>query len=188
MIAEPMAEFVHLHTHTDFSLLDGASSAKVLIARAKELGMPGLAITDHGNLFGAVKFARECEASGLNPIIGSEFYTVGPGNRFEKTGTEVGGKYYHLILWAVDATGYKNIMKLSSLSYTEGFYYKPRIDDEILFSNNEGIACSTACIAGEIPALILMGRAPDAEKRLLRYREVRARPLLPRSPGPRDAR
>jgi DNA polymerase III subunit alpha len=172
MMAGPMAEFVHLHTHTDFSLLDGASSSKVLIARAKELGMPGLAITDHGNLFGAVKFARECEAAGINPIIGSEFYTVGQGNRFEKTGTESGGKYYHLILWAVDSAGYKNIMKLSSLSYTEGFYYKPRIDDEILFSNSEGIACSTACIAGEIPTLILLGRAPDAEKRLLRFREA----------------
>jgi len=167
-----MAEFVHLHTHTDFSLLDGASSAKVLIARAKELGMPGLAITDHGNLFGAVKFARECEAAGLNPIIGSEFYTVGPGSRFEKAGTEAGGKYYHLILWAVDQTGYKNLMKLSSLSFTEGFYYKPRIDDEALFALSEGLACSTACIAGEIPSLILMGRAQDAEKRMLRYREA----------------
>jgi DNA polymerase-3 subunit alpha len=167
-----MAEFAHLHNHTDYSLLDGASSIKALVARAKALGQPGMAITDHGNLFGVLKFDKECREAGINPVIGCEFYTVGPGSRFEKIGTEAGGKYYHLILWAMNETGYRNLMKLSSRSYTEGFYYKPRIDDEILFAHSQGLVCATACVAGEIPSLILMGRAPDAERRALRYREV----------------
>ncbi len=163
--------FVHLHNHSDFSLLDGAAGVKSMVAKAKALGMPGLALTDHGNLFGALEFYKECRAQGVNPIVGSEFYVAG-ASRFEKTGTESGNKYYHLVLLAKDAEGWSNLVKLSSASYVEGFYYKPRIDDEILVRHARGLVCSTACIAGEIPQLILMGRAEAAEAKVLRYREL----------------
>ncbi|MDX9959107.1 MAG: PHP domain-containing protein, partial [Spirochaetia bacterium] len=101
--------FVHLHNHTDFSLLDGAASIKSLVGKAKDLGMPGMAITDHGNLFGALKFYKECRSAGINPIIGSEFYVAG-ATRFDKTGTEGGNKYYHLVLLAKNETGYHNLI------------------------------------------------------------------------------
>ncbi len=163
--------FVHLHTHTDFSLLDGAAGIEALVRRAVEFGMPGLAITDHGNMFGALKFYKECKKAGINPIIGSEFYVAGAGRK-EKTGTEGGNKYYHLILLAKDERGYRNLSTLSSLSYIEGFYYKPRIDRELLERYHEGLICSTACVAGEVPQLILLGRAAEAEKVALYYREL----------------
>jgi DNA polymerase-3 subunit alpha len=142
-----------------------------MVAKAKALGMPGLALTDHGNMFGAVKFYDECKAAGLNPIVGSEFYVAG-GSRTEKTGTENGNKYYHLILLAENATGYKNLLRLSSASFTEGYYYKPRIDDEILAANSEGLICSSACIAGEIPSLILAGKEAEAGRKAARYAEL----------------
>ncbi|PKL09564.1 MAG: DNA polymerase III subunit alpha, partial [Spirochaetae bacterium HGW-Spirochaetae-7] len=163
--------FVHLHVHTDHSLLDGAASASSLIRKALEFGMPGLAITDHGNMFGALKFYKECKKAGINPIVGSEFYVAGATRR-DKTGTEGGNKYYHLILLARDETGYRNLTMLSSRSYTEGFYYKPRIDWELLTEYHEGLICSTACIAGEVPQLILLGRPADAERVAGRYREL----------------
>ena len=163
--------FVHLHNHSDFSLLDGAAGVEAMAARAKALGMPGLALTDHGNLFGALKFHKACKAQGINPIVGSEFYMAG-STRFERTGTESGNKYYHLILLAKDAEGWHNLVKLSSASYVEGFYYKPRIDDDILAGHAKGLICSTACIAGEIPQLILMGRTEAAEAKILKYREI----------------
>ncbi|NLJ46236.1 MAG: DNA polymerase III subunit alpha, partial [Treponema sp.] len=163
--------FVHLHNHSDYSLLDGAASVKSMVAKAKALGMPGLALTDHGNLFGALEFYKECKAQGVNPVVGSEFYVAG-ASRFEKTGTESGNKYYHLVLLAKDAEGWRNLVKLSSASYVEGFYYKPRIDDEILARHSGGLICSTACVAGEIPQLILMGRADAAEAKILLYREL----------------
>jgi DNA polymerase-3 subunit alpha len=167
-----MPEFVHLHNHTDFSLLDGAASIKDLVSKAKSLGMKGLAITDHGNMFGALRFYRECKAQEINPIVGSEFYTVGAGKRQEKVGTESGGKYYHLILLAKNEAGYRNLMELSSTSYRDGFYYKPRIDDEVLLSHTEGLICCSACIAGEIPSLILRGKLEEAEKKVLLYKEA----------------
>jgi DNA polymerase III subunit alpha len=151
-----MAEFVHLHNHSDFSLLDGAASVGAMVKRAKELGMGALALTDHGNMFGAVKFHDACREAGIKPIVGAEFYVAG-GSRFERTGTENGNKYWHLILLARDVEGYKNLLKLSSASYTEGFYYKPRIDFELLSQHAGGLICSSACIAGEIPSLCLMG-------------------------------
>lgn len=163
--------FVHLHNHTDFSLLDGAASVKAMVARAKEFGMPGLAITDHGNMFGALKFYKECKSAGINPIVGNEFYVAGASRR-EKTGTEGGNKYYHLVLLAKDAEGYRNLVQLTSLSYTEGFYYKPRIDWELLERYHAGLICSTACIAGEVPQFILLGRPDDAERAARRYREL----------------
>ena len=166
-----MAEFVHLHNHSDYSLLDGAAPIKELAATAKRYGMPGLAITDHGNLFGALSFYKACKDEGIKPIIGSEFYMAG-GSRKEKTGTENGNKYWHLILLAENQEGYRNLMKLSSLSYTEGFYYKPRIDEELLKAYSKGLIASSACLAGEIPSLILAGRREAAEAKALEYREL----------------
>ena len=163
--------FVHLHVHTDYSLLDGAATVPGLVKKAAGLGMPGLAITDHGNMFGALRFYKECRKAEINPIIGSEFYVAGASRR-EKTGTEGGNKYYHLILLAKNETGYRNLSVLSSLSFTEGFYYKPRIDWELLEQYHDGLICSTACVAGEVPQLILLGRTADAERVAGRYREL----------------
>ncbi len=166
-----MPEFVHLHNHSDFSLLDGAASVGAMVAKAKALGMPGLALTDHGNMFGAVKFYDTCKDAGINPIVGSEFYVAG-GSRREKTGTENGNKYWHLVLLARDAEGYANLLKLSSASYTEGYYYKPRIDDELLAAHARGLIGGSACLGGEIPSLILMGKEAEAERKALFYAEL----------------
>lgn len=166
-----MAEFVHLHNHTDYSLLDGAAPVQKLIKKAKEFGMPALAITDHGNMFGVMAFQDECRKAGIKPIIGCEFYVAG-GSRLEKTGTENGNKYWHLILIAENQTGYHNLLKLTSRSFTEGFYYKPRIDDELLAAHSEGLIASTACLAGEIPSLILAGKIEQAAKKIGYYKEI----------------
>ncbi len=166
-----MSEFVHLHNHTDYSLLDGAAHIESLVARAGELGMKQLAITDHGNMFGVLKFYKTCKKHGIKPIIGCEFY-LSPESRFEKKGTEQGNRYYHLVLLAKNHQGYMNLLQLSSRAYTEGFYYKPRIDNELLDSYHEGLIASSACLAGEIPQLILDGREDDAERRALEMREL----------------
>lgn len=166
-----MSEFVHLHNHTDYSLLDGAAPVSKLVRNAKALGMPGLAITDHGNMFGVMSFYKECREAGINPIIGCEFYLAG-GSRLDKTGTENGNKYWHFILIAENRQGYRNLMKLASRSYTEGFYYKPRIDDELLTQYSEGLIASTACLAGEIPSLILAGKIEQAEKKIGFYKDL----------------
>jgi DNA polymerase-3 subunit alpha len=166
-----MAEFVHLHNHSDFSLLDGAASVGSMVARAKALGMGALALTDHGNMYGALKFYDACKDAGIKPIVGEEFYVAG-GSRLERTGTENGNKYWHLILLAQNAEGYKNLLKLSSAAYTEGFYYKPRIDFDILSQHAKGLIASSACIAGEIPSLVLMGKEAEAERVAMRYAEL----------------
>ncbi|MBL8968537.1 MAG: DNA polymerase III subunit alpha, partial [Spirochaetaceae bacterium] len=166
-----MAEFVHLHNHSDFSLLDGAASVQAMVGKAKALGMPGLALTDHGNMFGAVKFYDACKEAGVNPIVGSEFYMAG-GSRRDKAGTENGNKYWHLVLLAENAEGYANLLKLSSASYTEGFYYKPRIDDELLAAHSKGLIAGSACLGGEIPSLVMMGKEAEAERKALRYAEL----------------
>jgi DNA polymerase-3 subunit alpha len=163
--------FVHLHCHSDFSLLDGASSIDALVAKAKSLGMQRLALTDHGNMFGSIAFYKECKAQGVIPIVGSEFYKA-PGGRSEKSGSEKGTRHHHLVLLARDMTGYKNLLVLSSLGYTEGFYYKPRIDDELLERHHEGIIALSACLAGDIPAAILDGQPGEARSRALYYREL----------------
>ncbi|MDR2486166.1 MAG: DNA polymerase III subunit alpha [Treponema sp.] len=166
-----MTDFVHLHVHTDFSLLDGAASAENLAEKAASLGMKHLAITDHGNMFGVLKFRDACEKRGIHPIIGSEFY-MAPGSRFDKSGSEYGNKYYHLILLAKNAAGYQTLIKLSSYSYTEGFYYKPRIDDGLLVKYHDGLIGLSACVSGEIPSLILDGQTEAAEKRALWFRDL----------------
>ncbi len=166
-----MTDFVHLHVHSDYSLLDGASSYKTLVAKAKSLGMRHLALTDHGNMFGVLKFYRECKDAGINPIIGSEFY-MAPGDRRDKSGSEKGNKYYHLVLLAKSEEGYRNLMRLSSYSYTEGFYYKPRIDEELLVKYHGDLIALSACLGGEIPSLILSNKRAEAESRARRFREI----------------
>jgi DNA polymerase-3 subunit alpha len=166
-----MAEFLHLHTHSDFSLLDGAASIGSLVSTARELGMSALALTDHGNMFGVLPFYLECERQQVKPIIGSEFY-LAPESRLDRTGGEKGVRYYHLVLLARDVEGYRNLMKLSSLSYLEGFYYKPRIDDELLRRHGRGLIALSGCMGGEIPQLILAGRPEAARERALFYREL----------------
>lgn len=166
-----MPGFVHLHNHTDYSLLDGAANIKKLVARAAELGMEYLAITDHGNMFGALKFYKTCKEFGIKPIIGNEFY-VAPGSRHDKSGSESRNRYYHLVVLAENEKGYKNLLKLSSLAYTEGFYYKPRVDDELLKQYSEGLIASSACLAGEIPQLILDGNPEAAKSKALYYQDL----------------
>jgi DNA polymerase-3 subunit alpha len=163
--------FVHLHCHSDFSLLDGASSIDALVGKAKSLSMKSLAITDHGNMFGVRAFLKECKAQGIVPIVGAELYKA-PGSRLEKSGSEKGTRHHHLILLARDMTGYRNLMVLSSRGYTEGFYYKPRIDDELLERHHEGLIALSACLAGDIPAAILNGQEAEARSRALYYREL----------------
>jgi DNA polymerase-3 subunit alpha len=147
--------FVHLHTHSEFSLLDGANRITDLVRRAKELEMPALALTDHGCLFGAWTFHKAARKDGLNPIIGMEAY-VAPGNRRDRSRSGQGERaYYHLVLLARDAEGYKNLIKLSSIGYTEGFYGRPRVDREVLARHSGGLIVSSACMAGEVARQLL---------------------------------
>jgi DNA polymerase-3 subunit alpha len=162
--------FVHLHVHTEYSLLDGASRIDELIQHAKDLNMPAIAITDHGNMYGAVEFYQKAKKYGIKPIIGCEVY-VAPRSRFDKTAGE-GESYYHLILLAENQAGYRNLIELVSRGYTEGFYYKPRIDMELLKSYHEGLICLSACITGEIPSLILKGDIASAELLTREYCEI----------------
>src|SRR5436309_464723 len=142
--------FVHLHCHSEYSLLDGANRVDNLIAKALELEQPALAITDHGNLHAAWEFQEKAKQAGLKPIIGMEAY-VAPGDRRQRTRLSNGSKpYYHLVLLARDAVGYNNLIKLSSLGFTEGFYTRPRVDRELLQHYGEGVIVSSACMAGEI--------------------------------------
>ncbi len=167
------ADFVHLHLHTEYSLLDGANSLDALIKKAIDLHMPAIAVTDHGNLFGALDFYLKATKAGIKPIIGCEMY-VAPGSRFEKTGTasQHDESFYHLILLARNQAGYKNLVKLVTKAYLEGFYYKPRIDKELLRQHSEGLIGMSACLSGEVPRLLLQGRYDDAKKAALTYQEI----------------
>jgi DNA polymerase-3 subunit alpha len=157
--------FVHLHCHSEYSLLDGANRIDDLIARALELEQPALAITDHGNLHAAWEFQEKAKKAKLKPIIGMEAY-VAPGDRRVKGRATPGAKpYYHLVLLARDMAGYKNLVKLSSLAYTEGFYTKPRVDRELLAKYSEGLIVSSACLAGEVATKIEAGRHGRARAR-----------------------
>jgi len=140
-----LSNFVHLHVHSEFSLLDGANRIKDLPVRAKELGMDAIALTDHGVMFGAIDFYKACKNEGIKPIIGCEVY-VAPRSRFDKE-ANIDNHYYHLILLAKNQIGYKNLSNLVSQGFTEGFYYKPRIDYEILEKYHEGLICLSACLA-----------------------------------------
>ena len=156
-----MSDFVHLHIHSEFSLLDGANRIKDLPVRAKELGMKAMAITDHGVMYGVIDFYKACKKEGIKPIIGCEVY-VAPRSRFDKDGP-ADKEYNHLILLAKDNIGYKNLSKLVSIGFTEGYYYKPRIDLEVLEKYHEGLIALSACLAGSINRAILEGNMEKAE-------------------------
>ncbi len=165
-----MSKFVHLHIHSEFSLLDGANRIKDLPVRAKELGMDAMAITDHGVMYGAIDFYKACKKEGVKPIIGCEVY-VAPRSRFDKE-PNIDNKYNHLILLAKDNQGYKNLSKLVSLGFTEGYYYKPRIDLEILEKYHEGLICLSACLAGAVNQALLNGNNDKAEEIALWHKRV----------------
>ncbi|MCX6927927.1 MAG: PHP domain-containing protein, partial [Verrucomicrobia bacterium] len=158
------ADFVHLHLHTEYSLLDGACRLDRLIDKAHELRFPSLAITDHGVLYGAVDFFKAAGEKGIKPIIGCEVY-VAPGSRFEKK-TSTGGRdvYHHLVLLAKDEAGYQNLIKLSTAAHLEGYYYKPRIDKELLAAHKEGLIALSGCLASEIPECIHKDQLPRARE------------------------
>lgn len=165
-----MSEFVHLHVHSEFSLLDGANRIKDLPVRAKELGMDAIAVTDHGAMFGTIDFYKACKANVVKPIIGCEVY-VAPRTRFDKE-PNIDNKYYHLILLAKNNEGYKNLAKLVSLGYVDGYYYKPRIDKEILEKYHEGLICCSACLGGEIAQSILKDDLAKAEEIALWHKNI----------------
>ncbi|MGE4578802.1 MAG: DNA polymerase III subunit alpha [Desulfuromonadales bacterium] len=166
------ANFVHLHLHSQYSLLDGAIKIGDLITRAREYKMPALAVTDHGNMFGALEFYSKAAAAGIKPIVGCEMY-VAPGSRFDKSNARGSSEAsYHLVLLCQNLTGYRNLCHLVSAAYREGFYYKPRIDWELLKERNEGLIALTACLGGEIPTLIGMNRMEEAAKRALAMADV----------------
>ncbi len=161
--------FTHLHVHTEYSLLDGACRIGKIAAAAKQKGFDSLAITDHGVMYGVIDFYRACKKEGIKPVIGCEVY-VAPKSRFDKSSGY--DKYYHMVLLCENMTGYQNLIKLVSYGFTEGFYSKPRIDDELLEKYSEGLICLSACLAGEIPRLLSSGNYPEAKKKALYYRDL----------------
>lgn len=165
-----MKDFVHLHLHTEYSLLDGACRIGELVSHIKSLGQKAVAITDHGNMFGAVRFYDECKAQGIKPIIGCEVY-VAPHSRFDKEGRDI-KRYYHLLLLCENNEGYKNLIKLVSLGYTEGFYGKPRIDLELIKKYHSGLICLSACMAGELSVKIQNGDYNGAKETALLYENI----------------
>ena len=165
-----MGDFVHLHIHSEYSLLDGANRIKELPKVAKELGMDAIAITDHGVMYGAIEFYKACKEEGIKPIIGCEVY-VAPRTRFDKE-SGIDNKYNHLILLAKNNNGYKNLSKLVSIGFTEGYYYKPRIDLETLEKYHEDLICCSACLAGSVPQAILNGDMEKAEETAMWYKNL----------------
>ena len=163
--------FVHLHVHTEYSLLDGSNKIKEYVARVKELGMNSAAITDHGVMYGVIDFYREARAQGIKPILGCEVY-VAPGSRFDKEAGSGDDRYHHLVLLAENNKGYQNLMKIVSIGFTEGFYYKPRVDKEILRKYHEGIIATSACLAGEVQRNVLRGMYEEACKSAGEYEEI----------------
>lgn len=162
--------FAHLHVHTEYSLLDGSNKIKEYVKRVKELGMNSAAITDHGVMYGVIDFYKACKAEGIKPILGCEIY-VAPNSRFDKELTGGEDRYYHLVLLAENDTGYANLMKIVSRGFTEGYYYKPRVDMEILNEFHEGIIALSACLAGEVQRYIQKGLVEEAKKTVLKYRD-----------------
>ncbi len=165
------ADFVHLHVHTQYSLLDGTIRLNDLLQKAKEYHMPAVAMTDHGNLYGTIDFYKHAYKYGIKPIIGCELY-VAPKSRFDKTGYGIGETANHLIVLAKNMQGYKNLMKLSTTAYLEGFYYRPRIDKEILTQYHDGLIGMSACLHGEISAHLLRGNSVDALRSAEQYRDI----------------
>lgn len=162
--------FTHLHVHTEYSLLDGSNKITEYVRQVKALGMDSAAITDHGVMYGVIDFYKAAKAEGIKPILGCEVY-VAPGSRFDKSADDNESKYYHLILLAENNEGYSNLMKIVSAGFVDGFYYKPRVDREILTKYHEGIICLSACLAGEVARLLQMGQYEEAKKAALWHRD-----------------
>ena len=162
------SDFVHLHNHSDYSLLDGASAIPAMVKRAAELQMPALALTDHGAMFGAVEFYQEARKAGVKPIVGMEAY-VTRGARSSRNPKDTA---HHLVLLARDETGFRNLMRLASLAYLEGFYYKPRVDHELLSKHSAGLLALSACPKGEIASDLLEDRDDEALKTAMMYRDM----------------
>ena len=163
--------FAHLHVHTEYSLLDGSNKINEYVARVKELGMNSAAITDHGVMFGCIDFYRAAKAAGIKPILGCEVY-VAPGSRFDREVGQAEDRYYHLVLLAENNHGYENLMKIVSKAFVDGFYYKPRVDMELLKEYHEGIIALSACLAGEVAKNITRGMYEEAKSAALRYEEI----------------
>ena len=163
--------FTHLHVHTEYSLLDGSSKIKEITKRAKELGMDSLAITDHGVMYGVIEFYEAAKKAGIKPVLGCEVY-VAPGSRFDKGAGQSEDKYNHLVLLAENNTGYQNLMKIVSKGFTEGFYYKPRVDKEVLREYHEGIIATSACLAGEVQRYLSRGMYETARDAALELQDI----------------
>ncbi len=164
-------KFTHLHTHTQYSLLDGSNKIRDYVRRVKELGMDSAAITDHGVMYGVIDFYEECRKQGIRPVIGCEVY-VAPGSRFDRENASGEDRYYHLILLAENNTGYANLVKIVSAGFVDGYYYRPRVDKEVLRSYHEGIICTSACLAGEVARLLTRGFYEEAKEAALEYRDI----------------
>lgn len=165
-----MTDFVHLHIHSEYSLLDGACRIKGLVQRAKALGQPAIAITDHGVMYGVIDFYKECKKEGIRPIIGCEVY-VAPRSRFDKV-YRLDSSPYHLILLCKNEVGYRNLIYMVSRGFTEGFYNKPRIDRDLLKDHHEGLICLSACLAGEVPRALEAGDYQKAREAAAWYRDL----------------
>ena len=162
------APFVHLHTHSEYSILDGAAKLDDLIKKANQFKMPALALTDHGNMFGALEFYEKAVCNGIKPIIGEEFYLA--RNSMKKKVTKE--RPYHIILLAKDEDGYRNLLQLSSIAFLDGFYYRPRIDKQVLSRHAKGLVCLSTCLGGEIPSLIIAGRNDEVRIRIDEYLDI----------------
>ncbi len=165
-----MTDFVHLHVHSEYSLLDGAARIDDLVSQAAQLGMKALALTDHGVMYGAIPFYKACKAKGIKPIIGCEMYFTSGSLR--NKGSRQEQPIYHLLLLAKNMTGYQNLMKLCSIAHLEGFHYKPRIDLEHLDRHSEGLICTSACLGSEVSQHLLHDRYEEAKEAALRYRGI----------------
>ncbi|HOK54619.1 MAG TPA: PHP domain-containing protein, partial [Armatimonadota bacterium] len=170
------SSFIHLHTHSEFSLLDGACRIKDIVKQAAEFEMPAVALTDHGVMYGIISFYQECRKAGIKPILGCEVY-VAPRARNSRN-PKLDNEQHHLVLLAENEKGYKNLLKLVSTAYIDGFYYKPRVDKELLAAHSEGLIALTACLAGEIPRLLLRGETDKAEAAVRTYQEIFGRDNL----------
>ena len=165
-----MNDFVHLHVHTEYSLLDGAARIPKLLDRCKELGMASIAITDHGAMYGVVDFYKEAVARGIHPIIGCEVYIAPRSMNYREPRTD--SNYAHLVLLAENQKGYQNLVKLVSMGFIDGFYYKPRIDYDVLSQYSEGLIGLSACLAGDIPRLLMNGQYKQARDLTLRLQGI----------------
>ena len=170
-----MTDFIHLHNHSDFSLQDGAQSVQMLCDRCDDLNMGSIALTEHGNLFSMIPFYKEAKKCGIKPIIGCEMYiSIGDHTEKKQITTSTGKKwgYHHLVLLVQNDIGYKNLMKLVSIGYLEGFYYRPRVDKSLLKKYNEGLICTSACLAGEINQYALQNDYEGAKGAAIEYSEI----------------